>query len=83
MTRIDTWLWHARFYRTRVLAQSAAGSGLIRLNSRRVEKSSIHVGPGDVLTLPRGREVLLVRVKAVALRRGSSSEAHTLYEILT
>ena len=51
--RIDKWLWHARFYRTRVLAQSAAARGVIRLNGNRVEKCSVNVCPGDVLTLPQ------------------------------
>ena len=37
--RIDKWLWHARFYRSRTLAQQAAESGLVRLNGARVEKS--------------------------------------------
>lgn len=80
--RIDKWLWHARFYRTRVLAQSAASAGLIRLNGQRVEKSSAAVGPGDVLTLPRGREVVVVRVVGLAARRGPACEAQALYEIL-
>ena len=80
--RIDKWLWHARFYRTRVLAQSAASAGLIRLNGQRVEKSSAAVGPGDVLTLPRGREVVVVRVVGLAPRRGPAREAQVLYEIL-
>jgi len=83
MVRIDKWLWHARFYRTRVLAQAAASGGLIRLNGHRVEKSSVSVGPGDVLTLPRGREVIVVRVVGLAERRGPASEAQRLYEILT
>jgi len=83
MARIDKWLWHARFYRTRVLAQAAASGGLIRLNGHRVEKSSVSVGPGDVLTLPRGREVIVVRVIGLAERRGPASEAQRLYEILT
>ena len=82
MTRIDKWLWHARFYRTRVLAQAAASGGLIRLNGHRVEKSSVDVEPGDVLTLPKGREVVVVRVIGLAARRGPASEAQRLYEIL-
>jgi ribosome-associated heat shock protein Hsp15 len=83
MTRIDKWLWHARFYRTRVLAQAAASRGLIRLNGHRVEKSSVDVKPGDVLTLPKGREVVVIRVIGVAERRGPAPEAQRLYEILT
>lgn len=83
MTRIDKWLWHARFYRTRVLAQAAASRGVIRLNGHRVEKSSVDVEPGDVLTLPKGREVVVVRVIGMAERRGPATEAQRLYEILT
>ena len=83
MARIDKWLWHARFYRTRVLAQAAASGGLIRLNGHRVEKSSADVEPGDVLTLPKGGEVVVVRVLGLAERRGPAPEAQRLYEILT
>ena len=82
MARIDKWLWHARFYRTRVLAQGAACAGHIRLNGHRVEKSSVDVKPGDVLTVPQGRDVVVVRVLGLAERRGPASEARRLYEIV-
>ena len=81
--RIDKWLWYARFYKTRPLAQRAAESGLLRLNGARVTKPSAALGPGDVLTVPRAREVMAVRVIAVGTRRGPASEAYGLYEILT
>jgi ribosome-associated heat shock protein Hsp15 len=80
--RIDKWLWHARFYRTRASAQGAATSGVIRLNGARVEKSSAGVQPGDILTVPRGREVLVVRIEAVAERRRGAPEARKLYSIV-
>lgn len=81
--RIDKWLWHARFYKTRHLAQQAARSGIVRLNDSRVEKASVPVKPGDVLTVPRGvREVTVVRVQALGERRGPASEAQSLYEVL-
>lgn len=80
--RIDKWLWHARFYRSRALAQQAAASGLLRLNGARVEKASAAVQPGDILTLPRGGDVLAVRVQALAARRGPFTEATKLYSIL-
>jgi len=82
-SRLDKWLWCARFYRSRALAQEACESGLLRLNSRRVEKSGASVKPGDVLTLPRAREVLAVRILATAERRGPAKEATLLYEIVT
>jgi len=80
--RIDKWLWHARFAKTRALAQGAATSGLIRLNNQRVMKSSAEVKPGDVLTLPRGGAVLVVRIEACGIRRGPAKEARALYSVL-
>lgn len=80
--RIDKWLWHARFFRTRARAQSAAAAGLIRLNGARVEKASVNVGTGDILTVPRGNQTLVVRIKDLALRRGSADDAKTLYEVV-
>ena len=59
--RIDKWLWHARFYKTRSLAQDAAEAGRIRLNGARVVKSGHGVKLGDVLTVPQGRETFAVR----------------------
>ncbi len=82
--RIDKWLWHARFYKTRSLAQQAACSGRIRLNNARVERASVAVKPGDVLTVPRSyREVAVIRVQALGFRRGPAPEAQALYQILS
>jgi ribosome-associated heat shock protein Hsp15 len=80
--RIDKWLWHARFHKTRGLAQAAAGKGHIRLNGRRIEKASAEVRVGDMLTLPRGNQVVVVRVLGCGIRRGPATEAQALYEIL-
>lgn len=80
--RIDKWLWYARFYRSRALAQQAAASGLLRLNGARVEKPSAPVQAGDIVTLPRGRDVLAVRIQALAVRRGPFVEARKLYDII-
>ena len=80
--RLDKWLFHARFYRTRLLAQAAASAGKVRLNGNRVDKPGHAVKPGDVLTLGRGAQVMAVRVLALAERRGPASEARNLYEIL-
>jgi ribosome-associated heat shock protein Hsp15 len=85
--RLDKWLFHARFYRTRPLAQAAASAGKVRLNGVRVDKPGHAVKPGDVLTLvvpcaERSADVMAVRVLALAQRRGPASEARNLYEIL-
>ena len=81
-TRLDKWLFHARFYRTRPLAQAAAASGRVRLNGVRVDKPGHALRPGDVLTLGKGAEVVAVRVVALAERRGPAMQARQLYEIV-
>jgi ribosome-associated heat shock protein Hsp15 len=80
--RIDKRLFHARFYRTRALAQAAASAGKVRLNGVRVEKPAQTLKPGDILTLGRGSEILALRVLALADRRGSAPQAQRLYEIV-
>ena len=81
--RLDKWLWCARFYRTRELAQAACESGRLRINGFRVEKSGREVKPGDILTVPQRSEVVVIRVLAGANRRGPATEARLLYENLT
>jgi len=78
--RIDKWLWHARFFKTRTIAQSFVQAGKVRLNSVRVEKPGHAVKPGDVLTFAKGRNVMIVEISAIAARRGPASEAQTLYK---
>lgn len=80
--RLDKWLWCARFYRSRDLAQKACESGVLRINGHRVEKASREVRPGDILTLPQRGAVVAVRVLAGAKRRGPASDAVLLYEIV-
>jgi ribosome-associated heat shock protein Hsp15 len=80
--RLDKWLFHARLYRTRPLAQAAASAGKVRLNGTRVDKPGHAIKPGDVLTLGRGAQIMAVRVVALAERRGSADEARNLYEVL-
>ena len=82
MNRLDKWLFHARFYRTRPLAQAATAAGRVRLNGMKVEKPGHVLKAGDVLTLGKGGQVIAVRVLALAERRGPAKEAQTLYEVL-
>ncbi|HKU54967.1 MAG TPA: RNA-binding S4 domain-containing protein [Rhizomicrobium sp.] len=82
MSRLDKWLFHARFYRTRSLAQAAAEAGRVRLNGVRIDKPGHVLKAGDVLTVGKGSQVIAVRVLALAKRRGPAQEALTLYEVL-
>lgn len=80
--RIDKWLWHARFARTRTAAQQLAKSGQIRVNRIRSNSASRLLKPGDVLTVTLGMTIKVVRVQGFAERRGSAMEAQRLYEEL-
>jgi ribosome-associated heat shock protein Hsp15 len=77
--RIDKWLWAARFYKTRSLAQTAVGGGKVRLNDERV-KVAKEVKPGDTLAIRIGEYEWIVVVKALSEKRGSAELARTLYE---
>jgi ribosome-associated heat shock protein Hsp15 len=78
--RIDKWLWHARFARTRSAAQRLAASGHVRVNREKVVAPSRLVRPGDVLTLAFGGGVKVIRVCGIAERRGGAEEARQLYD---
>jgi ribosome-associated heat shock protein Hsp15 len=80
--RLDKWLFCARFYRTRALAQAATAAGRVRLNGTRLEKPGHVLKPGDVLTLGKGAQILAVRVLALAEKRGPPAQAQSLYEVL-
>lgn len=81
--RADKWLWHARFFKTRGLATKLVAGGHLRVNGARVAKPAHAVGPGDVLTFPQARRIRVVRIAALAERRGPAPEAQQLYEDLS
>ncbi|MGB3147002.1 MAG: RNA-binding S4 domain-containing protein [Paracoccaceae bacterium] len=77
--RLDKWLWHARFAKTRTQSATLAETGHLRLNSRPVTKAAQLVGPGDVLTLVSQGRVRVVHILATGVRRGDATEAQKLY----
>ena len=81
--RLDKWLYHARFFKTRTLAAKQVTGGHVRVNSTKVSKASHGVSVGDVLTFPQGRSIRVVKVEAFGERRGPASEAQTLYSDLS
>ena len=83
MIRIDKWLWHARVFETRPLAQGFVTGGNVRVNKQRIEKANHSVKPGDVLTFVKGPQVRVIEIVALATRRGPASEAQALYNDLS
>ncbi len=81
--RLDKWLWYARFFKTRSLATRLCNGGKLRISGALVQRAHHPVRPGDVLTFPQGRHIRVVRVLALATRRGPALEAQQLYEDLS
>jgi len=80
--RLDKWLWHARFARTRSLAAKLVAQARFRINGNPTEKAHHAVRPGDVLTFPLGPHIRVIKVLALGARRGPAPEARLLYEDL-
>jgi ribosome-associated heat shock protein Hsp15 len=80
--RIDKLLWFLRFARNRTMAKKLANKGHVRLNGRRVDRAHMMVRQGDILTIPQGREVHVIRISALPLRRGSAPDVQSCFERL-
>ena len=81
--RLDKWLWHARFFKTRSLASKSVVAGGVRVNGVRVSKPATLVGLDDVLTFPQGATIRVVRILCLATRRGPAADARRLYDDMT
>ena len=81
--RLDRWLWCARLVKTRSSAVRLIAEGKVRVNGVPAQKPSRLVHQGDVVTaMVVGRPEVL-RVAAIAARRGPPATALALYEDLT
>lgn len=78
--RLDKWLWYARQFKSRTLAQKFIASGAVRVDKQRVTSPDHRIGPGTVLTFALNHRIRVLRVLAPGTRRGPASEAQTLYE---
>jgi ribosome-associated heat shock protein Hsp15 len=79
--RLDKWLWHARFCKTRSLAAKLCEGG-IRIDGAVVAKPGVTVRPGQILTFALGRHVRVIELVAIGERRGPAEEARALYRDL-
>ena len=77
--RLDKWLWVARFFKTRSLAQQAIESGRVKLADHRV-KAAHALKIGDFVSVRVGELEWQVSVKGLAERRGPAEQARKLYE---
>lgn len=77
--RVDKWLWAARFFKTRSLAQEAVDGGKVEVNGERAKRAKL-VQANDRVQLRQGAEIWQLVVRDIASRRGSAEIAQSLYE---
>jgi ribosome-associated heat shock protein Hsp15 len=77
-TRIDKWLWAARFFKTREQASKACELQRI-LSNRQPVKPAREVRVGDMLHIKNEGGEFDVEVLALSQQRGPAAVAQTLY----
>jgi ribosome-associated heat shock protein Hsp15 len=77
--RLDKWLWAARFFKTRSLAQAAVAGGKVKLDGERA-KPAKELAPGARLAIRIGEYEWSVTVIALSAHRGPAEQARRLYE---
>jgi ribosome-associated heat shock protein Hsp15 len=78
-TRVDKWLWAARFFKTRALASEAIAGGKVQVNGERVKRAR-PLQVGDEIRIRQGPYEQQIVVRALSGRRGPAAQAAQLYE---
>ncbi|MEX2608273.1 MAG: S4 domain-containing protein [Kiritimatiellia bacterium] len=77
--RLDKWLWAARFYKTRPLAQKAIDGGKVRVDGARA-KPGKQVQAGQKLEIRVGLDRFEIEIRGLSVKRGPAPVARQLYE---
>ncbi|QEY26455.1 RNA-binding S4 domain-containing protein [Neisseria zalophi] len=77
--RLDKWLWAARFFKTRALAQKHIELGRVQVNGSKV-KNSKNISTGDTIDLTLNSLPYKIKVLALNHQRRPAPEARLLYE---
>lgn len=77
--RPDKWLWAARFFKTRALAQKHIELGRVQVNGQKV-KNSKNISIGDEIDLTLNSLPYKIKVLDLNHMRRPATEARQLYE---
>ncbi|MDX2193095.1 MAG: RNA-binding S4 domain-containing protein [Gemmatimonadales bacterium] len=77
--RLDSWLWAARFFKTRALAAEAIDGGKVHVNGDRAKRAKA-LRVGDEVRIRVQQVEWVVQVRDLSDRRGPASVAQQLYE---
>lgn len=76
--RLDKWLWAARFFKTRGLAQEAIQTGRVLVDGQRA-KPGKNIKPGELLRIHKDHLDWEVEVLSIPASRRPASEARQCY----
>jgi ribosome-associated heat shock protein Hsp15 len=78
--RLDRYLFFVRLLKSRTLAQGLIEEGHVRVDGKRVAKTSEEIRIGQVIALPLHGRVRVIRVISLPSRRGPPAEARQHYQ---
>ena len=81
--RLDSWLWAARFYKTRNLAASNIKKGLVRIYGKTITKPASVLNIGSQLVIEQDLEKKTIMVKEIAVKRVSFEKARKFYNVIS
>ena len=77
-TRLDKWLWAARFYKTRALSRAAIEEGRVKVNDAPA-KPSKDIVEGAKVTIRQGFISRTIEVISISDKRKNAAEAEAMY----
>ena len=78
--RIDKWLFHARFIKSRARATKLVNAKKLRINGDKISKASYNIKPGDILTFHLQDQVKMIEILGINATRRPFVEAQMLYD---
>ena len=81
--RLDSWLWAARFYKTRNLAASNIKKGLVSIYGKTTTKPASLLNIGSQLVIEQDLRKKTIMVKEIAVKRVSFEKARKFYNVIS
>ena len=77
--RIDQWLWHVRFFKTRLLSSKSIMSGNIEIDQSKIKKNHVNVRVGNKIKIIKNNFSQEVEILQLTKRRISPKEVDKFY----
>ncbi|PCI87048.1 MAG: RNA-binding protein [Hyphomicrobiales bacterium] len=78
--RIDKWLFHSRFIKSRALATKLVNANRIRVNGEKIAKASYKLKIADILTFELNDRIMMIEILGINATRRPFKEACLLYD---